>query len=139
MASASVSASCTSSSAGSSTTVAPSPTVLRKGSKHPRRRVHADVKVRYHYDLAQTVFHAIRLIGLPHRSTVSVSCKGRGCPRHGVRVRQRRLHKLERWVLGHRFDAGDRLLFVISAPGELTERVEFLIGNSRKPVGFVLS
>ncbi len=126
-------------SGSSSTTVAPSPTVLKKGSKHPRRRVHAKVDVRYHYNFARTVFRAIRLTGLPRRGTASVSCKGRGCPRRGIRVSWRQLHKLERWVLGHRFTAGDRLLFVLSAPGELTERIEFLIRDSRKPIGFVLA
>jgi hypothetical protein len=70
---------------------------------------------------------------LPRGAKVSVRCRGRQCPFHTVTATVRTLRHLRHVTVHRRFVPGDRVYVVVSAPGEISERGEFLVRAGRVP------
>jgi hypothetical protein len=115
------------------TGIQPEPT-KPSGNKHrKRRRVLTKVSLRWLWHGPVTELVAMRFSRLPRRAKIAVSCTGNGCPRSRRTADAKRIGSLRRTLLGSRFHAGDKVLIVISAPGERPEHAEFAIRNGRKP------
>jgi len=80
-----------------------------------------------------TTLHRIQIPHMPRRATLTVSCHGRGCPRHARRTNYRHLHRLIRYLDGHTYRAGQRVTLVISEQGYRPERVQARIRNGHVP------
>jgi len=126
-------------SGSSTTTLAPSPTVITPKSHRPRRRVHARLVVYYRFVGDHTRIRRARVLGLARSARAAVICHGKGCPRQGVRVSSRELRRLVRWLEQRTFRGGDRLIFTFTARGEVAEQLELLIRDDGKPLASLLS
>jgi len=86
-----------------------------------------------------TRVYRIQVRRLPRGGSVTLRCRGRGCPRRALEARPRRRRRLFGSLYGHVFRAGDRLVFTIRAPGLISERVELRIRKGAPPQGRILS
>jgi hypothetical protein len=104
---------------------------------NPRARRALKVKLALSWTWNRSVTRLSRAeIGrFPARTSLRISCRGRGCPRHSrdVAVGRRRLLHLLRALAGRRYRAGDRLFITFSAPGRRPERAEVIIRNGKLP------
>jgi hypothetical protein len=69
---------------------------------------------------------------IPHHAGISVSCRGRGCPK-SADVASAHVKRLLKSLAGHRYQAGDRIFVTIRVPGEVSERVELWIRYGKEP------
>jgi hypothetical protein len=125
-------------SGGGTTTVAPppsSPPPSTSPPATPKRLTHLRVRIllRWVWDGAQTWLTGLRFTRLPRDATVSVACRGRGCPRTPVRASARHLTKLRRQLVRHRYRRGDRITIKVTAPGTTPEVASVVIRDGRKP------
>jgi hypothetical protein len=76
----------------------------------------------------------MRLSSLPKGAKVTVTCRGRGCPRRRLAASGRGLRRLlSSSVSGRVYRAGDRVFITITAPGYKAERAEFVIRYGALP------
>jgi hypothetical protein len=99
-----------------------------------RRHVRVKITIGWTWNGGRTRLSRIRIGHVPARATVTVTCKGPGCPKpHTRRARGRRVKTLVAHLHGGRYRAGDRLFVTISAPGLIAERAEITIRNGELP------
>ncbi len=92
-----------------------------------RGHVHARLVIGWIWRGDHTRVYRIQVRRLPRGGSVTLRCRGRGCPRRALEARPRRRRRLFGSLYGHVFRAGDRLVFTIRAPGLISERVELRI------------
>jgi hypothetical protein len=99
-----------------------------------RRHVRVKITIGWTWNGGRTRLSRIRIGHVPARATVTVTCKGPGCPKpHTRRARGRRVKTLVAHLHGGRYRAGDRLFVTISAPGLIAERAEITIRDGALP------
>ncbi len=112
----------------------PVPTPVPQPNKRSRV-LRARLELRWTWRFGHTWLRQEKLGRVPARTGVTVRCLGAGCPpprgeaAHGARRVRSVLHGL----IGHRYDAGDRLLLTLAAPGWKPERVQVTIRTSHLP------
>jgi hypothetical protein len=81
-----------------------------------------------------TTFSKFEISGLPARSTVTLTCTGKGCPvsSHHVRARTSRV-SLEPLLKGLRFSPGDVATVEIAAPNRIGLITRFLVRRNSLP------
>jgi hypothetical protein len=104
------------------TTPVPTPAPVTHGLRALRIRM----AIGWTWDRSVTRVGRVRVGTAPGRVRLSLTCRGRGCPRHrrparGVGLRA--LHRLLARLAGRRFGAGEGLLVSLSAPGYRAERI----------------
>ncbi len=97
------------------------------------RRLRIKLILSWTWNHRTTTLHKIQIPHMPPRATLTVSCRGRGCPRHARRTDYRHLHRLIRYLDGHAYRAGQRVTLVISEKGYRSERVQAQIRNGHLP------
>ncbi len=99
-----------------------------------RNRVHTQLVVSWRWSGRRTLVRSVTSRRVPRRGSVSVRCRGRGCPHLSVtRVRAAWTARLWRALAHKVFTAGDRLDVTIAAPHLKPERIEFTFRTSREP------
>jgi len=99
-----------------------------------RHSVRAELVISWRWVGPLTQLRSIAVHNLPRNGSVSVSCRGRGCPRLRVhRAKRFQLGRLLRDLGGRHFRAGDRVRITLSAPRRRSERVELKIRDGRQP------
>jgi hypothetical protein len=112
----------------------PVPTPVPRPSR-PSRELRALLRLGWTWNYGVTWLRRKHLGRVPGRAGITVRCRGGGCPRplrsnaHG----ERRVRRLLRRLIGHRYRSGDRLRLTLTAPGWRPERVQVTIRTSRKP------
>jgi hypothetical protein len=82
-----------------------------------------------HTKLSRITFHT-----LPHHSTVSLACSGRGCPRNlGTTSRKLALKTLEARAARDTFLDGQKLTLTIARRGDSPERIRVTVRNGEAP------
>jgi hypothetical protein len=113
----------------------PPATLTRSTSLAPAPRhehVHAVIVISWHWQGRYTHLRSISLVQPPRTATVTVSCRGHGCPRGTLIAKPGHLSALS-WLKGRVFDAKDRILITVTVPGLIAERAEVDIRQNRKP------
>lgn len=96
--------------------------------------VRAELVISWRWFGTTTQLRSIAVHNLPRNGSVSISCRGRGCPRLRVlRAKRSQLGRLLRDLGGRHFRAGDRVRITLSAPLRRPERVELQIRDGRQP------
>lgn len=112
------------------TTHNPHTTPLPRG----RGRVRTQLVVSWRWRGAQTTIEAISARRLSSRAMLTVSCRGRRCPRlKHHRVSARDAPTLWHELTHRRFTAGDRLFVTIAQPPLRSERLAITIRDGRVP------
>jgi hypothetical protein len=114
------------------------PVATQLPTSHRRRALRVRIIVSWTWDRQWTRLTRIRVGRLPRHATITVTCRGRSCPRRAHEASARHLKSFRRALAGTRFHAGDRILIVIRAPGAAPERVEVFIHNGRLPTAKLL-
>jgi hypothetical protein len=130
---------------GGGSTTTPSPPVVStpvpisvpsapvRGVGH-RRRLKVKITLTWTWDHARSRLHRIRLTGLPKGAKLTITCRGRGCPRRRLEASGRSLKRLQASSLSGRvYRAGDRVFITVTAPGYEAERAEFVIRYGALP------
>ena len=96
-------------------------------------------KISWRWHGARTKLRSITTLrAVPPGTSVSIRCRGRGCPRLDSRRAQAvAVRPVLRTLGGKVFRVGDRLEITVSAPGRRTKRIELIIHNNRRPTGRV--
>lgn len=97
------------------------------------RRLHVRMSMSWTWNRDITRLHRIKISRVPRHATITVRCRGRGCPRHRAEVSVRHLRRLIRFLDGRRYRAGDTILISISRLGRRTERVSVRIRYAALP------
>jgi hypothetical protein len=86
-----------------------------------------------------TVLRSIAARKLPRGARITLTCRGRGCPgsAHDSVLAPSAGRLLSR-LAASQYQAGDRLLFVVSAPHRRSERIRVRIRAGKKPVAQLL-
>jgi hypothetical protein len=101
--------------------------------------VRAQFRISWHWRGRTTVLRTITVRRLPRNASVSVTCRGPGCPQLKLkRVRAKRASRLLGELSSRRLRSGDRLLIVVTAPGHAAERIRVTIRTSRRPLAQLL-
>ncbi len=104
-----------------------------------RPTVRAEFRISWRWRGRTTVLRAITVRHLPRNATLSVTCRGRGCPKLRLRrARAKRASRLLRELRGRRLRTGDRLLITVTAPGRRAERISVTIRDNRTPLARLL-
>jgi hypothetical protein len=106
--------------------------------RHGRRALNVRIIVSWTWNQAWTRLSRIRLGRLPRHTSMTITCRGRRCPRRAHAANNHRLHALLRALAGTRYHAGDRILIVLRAPGESPERVKIFVHYGRLPTAKLL-
>ncbi|HEY5317898.1 MAG TPA: hypothetical protein VIJ20_07950, partial [Solirubrobacteraceae bacterium] len=109
------------------------PVTVRLPTSHRRRALKVRITVSWSFDLTRTRLIRIRTSRLPRHTSMTITCRGRRCPRRAHAADDRRLRALLRSLAGTRYRAGDHLFLVLRAPGKLPERIEIFIHDGRLP------
>jgi hypothetical protein len=125
------------------TVVAPAPTVstpvtVLLPTSHKRRTLKVRISVSWTWDHVWTRLSRIQVGRLPRHTSMTVTCRGRDCPRRAHAADDRRLRSLLKALAGTRYHAGDRILITLRAPREAPERVAVSIRNGRLPTAKLL-
>jgi ricin-type beta-trefoil lectin protein len=114
-----------------STAPAPTPIPPAKG----RHALRVRLVISWTWKGRSTWLHRAKIASFPGRMTLSVRCRGRGCPRP-VRVSargHRAVHRMLRGLEGRRYRSGDVLSLALTAPGYTAERATVTIRDGRRP------
>jgi hypothetical protein len=99
-----------------------------------RHKLAVKILIKWSWNHRRTRLVRITVGRLPARATLSITCRGRGCPSHTLRVTSRTLRRRHRTLrAGKVYRAGDRLLVSLSAPSWRPERARIMIRNGRLP------
>jgi hypothetical protein len=101
---------------------------------HGRGRLHVKVVARWFWAPSHTRMKSLRLLKLPHRATLALSCAGKDCPRAHWSAGPGHAKRLLRHLRRTTFTPGDRLVLSISERGYRTERIAIRIRAGRKPL-----
>jgi hypothetical protein len=135
----SVTASNPAGSATAASSVVPVPVATQLPTRHRRRALMVKIREVWTFDHAWTKLIRIWVVGrLPRRAAITITCTGRRCPHRVREAAGRHVRPLLRSLAGSRYHAGARILIVVTAPGRLPERGEFVIRNGRVPAVRVL-
>ncbi|HEX3975891.1 MAG TPA: hypothetical protein VHW96_06475 [Solirubrobacteraceae bacterium] len=120
------------------TTTAPVVTVpVPVPAPKPRtRQLRIRLEISWTFKRATTRVHGVKVGTFPGRTKLQVQCKGRGCPRHrGKDIAKgiRHVHQLLHALVGRRYQAGNKLIVTLQAPGYHQERAELDIRFNAKP------
>ena len=120
------------------TTTAPVVTVpVPVPAPRPRtRQLRIRLEISWTFKRGTTRVHGVKAGTFPGRTTLQVQCKGRGCPRHrGKDIANgiRGVHHLLHALVGRRYQAGNKLIVTLQAPGYREERAELDIRFNAKP------
>jgi hypothetical protein len=101
----------------------------------PRRQRYVRVKITlsWRWDLDRTQLVSIELGRIQRGMKIRIRCTGRGCPRGALAANARRARSALQALDGLIYDAGDRLLIVITAPGRTPERARVVFRYGRIP------
>lgn len=120
--------------APAATTVQTTPVMVPVPKPHGRRYVKVSIRLSWTWHGRHTRLHRIEFGRLPKRATISVGCRGRGCPKPlAMTARSRHKKALERSLDGQRYRAGDRLFITVMVPGRVPERAEVKIRDGKIP------
>jgi hypothetical protein len=113
------------------TTPQPTRIPLPKG-KHALK---IKLEMRWSWRYAVTTLRNTKIGRFPHRTHLTVACRGRGCGRPSVlrATGPKPIHRLLRRLDGRRFRAGDVLTVTFTARGWTRERARIGIRNARLP------
>ncbi len=100
--------------------------------------VHVKITIAWRWLRRHTWLERLRFLALPRAASISVTCRGHGCPRRGWSARPGAGRRLERALAGRVLRAGDRLLITITVPGEVAQRAQLVIRDGRPPVASLL-
>ena len=104
-----------------------------------RPTVRAEFRISWRWRGRTTVLRAITVRHLPRNATLSVTCRGRGCPKLRLRrARAKRASRLLRELRDRRLRTGDRLFITVTARGHLAERISVTIRDNRTPLARLL-
>ena len=114
-----------------STTPAPTPIPPARG----RHALRVRLVLSWTWNGRSTWLHRAKIGRFPGRTTLSVRCSGRGCPRPArLSARgSRAIHRLLRRLEGRRFRSGDVVSVSLTAPGYTAERARLTVRTGRKP------
>ena len=101
----------------------PPPAPVRAPASRPLR---IRMAISWTWDRAVTRVRHVRVGSAPGTVRLTLSCRGRGCPRRRTRTRAtglRRLHRMLAGLAGRRYRAGEELLLTLTASGWAPERV----------------
>jgi hypothetical protein len=115
------------------TVPSPSPTPVGHPGKHSQRRFKVKIAVTWTWVHAHSRLRHMRVSKLPAAASVTISCRGRGCPLRIRHADKRKLKRLVASVQGTIYRAGDHVYITVSAPGYLSERARFTIRNGALP------
>jgi hypothetical protein len=110
----------------------PPPPPATHGSGHGRR-LRVSLRLKWAWNRGHTELVWLKVGHHPRSVSVSVSCRGRGCPLSAVSARARKLPRLLVALDGQVYGAGDRVVITLRARGYGRERVELVIRNGRIP------
>lgn len=88
------------------------------------------------WDRGTTRLRSTKIGRFPGRTRMTVTCRGRGCPRRHrtmTAVGHRGLHHLLRALTGRRYRVGETLEIRMSAPGRRDEAASVVFRDGRKP------
>ena len=92
------------------------------------------ILLRWTWNHGHTRLVRITIGRVPAHAAFSITCRGRGCPAHKLKVTGGALRRHRRSLsAGKVYRAGDRLLVSLSAPSWRSERARVTIRNGRKP------
>ena len=92
------------------------------------------ILIKWSWNHRRTRLVRITVGRMPARTTLSITCRGQGCPAHKLHVTSRTLRRQHRTLRGGKvYRAGDRLLVSLSAPSWRPERARIMIRNGRLP------
>jgi hypothetical protein len=112
---------------------APSDPVVLVPQHTKVRRLHVRMSISWTWDRDITRLHRIKISRVPRHATITVRCRGRGCPRHRQEASARHLKRLIGYLDGRRYRAGDRVVISISGRGRRTERISVRIRYGALP------
>lgn len=118
------------------TTTAPVVTVPVPAPKPRTRQLRIRLEISWTFKRATTRVHGVEVGTFPGRTKLQVQCKGRGCPRHrgkDIATGIRGVHHLLHALVGRRYEAGNKLIVTLQAPGYRQERAELDIRFNAKP------
>lgn len=83
-----------------------------------------------------TRIHKTKIGHFPHRTHLTITCKGKRCPRPLKLAAKgpKRIHGLLHRLLGRRYHVGDVLTVTFTARGWKRERARITIRRGRKPL-----
>lgn len=112
---------------------APQPTPLPIPKTRHALRIRLLMK--WSWRFGTTTLRETKVGRFPHRTRLTLTCRGRGCPRpHKLSAAgPKRVHRLLRRLVGHRYRAGDVLTITFTAPGWRRERARITFRNGRLP------
>jgi hypothetical protein len=112
---------------------APAPTPIPPAKGHHALRVR--LVISWTFNGPRTWLHRAKIGSFPIHTTLSVRCRGGGCPRpaHLSARGPRAIHRLLRRLQGRRFRSGDVVSVALTAPGYTAERARVTVRNGRKP------
>jgi hypothetical protein len=101
---------------------------------HPaQRRLKVKIILSWTWAHSRSTLRSVRVGKLPRGASVTISCRGRGCPRRAAHADKAKLSRLLASLDGAVYRAGDRIYITVSAPGYLAERAELVIRNGARP------
>jgi hypothetical protein len=120
------------------TTTAPVVTVpVPVPAPKPRtRQLRIRLEISWTFKRATTRVHGVKVGTFPGRTKLQIQCKGRRCPRHrgkDIATGIRGVHKLLHAMVGRRYQAGNKLIVTLQAPGYREERAELDMRFNAKP------
>jgi hypothetical protein len=117
----------------------PQPTTLPLPRSRRALRVRVALSWTWRYGI--TRLNTVRFGRHPGRLTVTILCRGHGCPRplRLTASKSAELRRLLRRLHGRRYRAGDRLFITLTAPGYRPERAELTIRYGRLPLARLLA
>ncbi len=110
-----------------------SPVRVSSPARSGRHALHVRIVMGWTWHGEHTRLKSIRFVRFPRRGVLRVRCQGRGCPRRAELARRRTLRRTIKALERRTYRAGQRLTFVLSAPGLAAERVEVRIQSGALP------
>ncbi len=117
---------------GTGTTTATTAPPPPAGHRH-RRRLRVKLTLRWAWNRGHTELVRLKVGHRPRSVSVSVTCRGKGCPHSALSASARKLPRLLAALDGRVYHAGDRVVITLRARGYGRERVELLIRTGRIP------
>jgi hypothetical protein len=115
--------------------VQPTPQPTPLPTPRARHALRVKLLIKWSWRFGTTTLRFTRVGRFPHRTRLTVACKGRGCGRPGTisATGPKAVHRLLKKLTGHRYHAGDVLTITFSARGWKRERARITIRNGRLP------
>jgi hypothetical protein len=98
------------------------------------RSLHIKVRFRWDWNGPITRLSRVHVAKFPRHATLTLECRGRGCPGYTISAEGKDALRLLKSLVGHRYHAGYRLVITITAPGFRPERGVAVFRNGEKPL-----